>query len=88
MPVSYGADYGFTEAQVQFFFPDAILANETYYEFGTFIGGSSSIGTGNIFNHALFTNPYVKTAGVDTTVEVDFQFSIADAAEFDSAQFT
>lgn len=87
-PVSYGADNGFTEAQLQFFFADGVLANGTYYEFGTFIGGTSTIGTGNMFNHALFTNPYVKTAGVDTTVECDFAFSIADAAQFDTSAFT
>jgi hypothetical protein len=72
--VSYGADSAFNEAQIQFFFPDAALANQTYYEFGTFIGGSSTIGSGNMFNHALFGTSYVKTAGTDTTVEVDFEF--------------
>jgi hypothetical protein len=72
--VSYGADSGFNEAQIQFFFPDASLANQTYYEFGTFIGGSSTIGSGNMFNHALFATPYVKTAGTDTTCETDFEF--------------
>jgi hypothetical protein len=72
--VSYAADSAFNEAQLQFFFPDSSLANQTYYEFGTFIGGNSGIGTGNIFNHALFTTPYSKSAGTDTTVEVDFQF--------------
>lgn len=74
-PVSYALDYGFNEAQLQFFFPDAILANETYYEAGCFIGGSSNIGTGNLFNHALFAAPYVKTAGTDSTLEIDFSFS-------------
>jgi hypothetical protein len=73
--VSYAADSGFNEAQIQFFFPDAALANETYYEFGTFIGGSSVIGSGNMFNHALFGTPYSKSSGVDTTVEVDFSFA-------------
>ena len=29
-----------TPPSLQFFFPDAILANGTYYEFGTFIGGT------------------------------------------------
>ena len=72
--VSYGADLGFNEAQLQFFFPDAVLANGTYYEFGTFIGGNSSIGTGNMFNHALFSSPYSKSSGADTTCEVDFNF--------------
>src|ERR1017187_1965922 len=31
--VSYAADIGFTTAQLQFFFPDGVLANGTYYEF-------------------------------------------------------
>ncbi len=72
--VSYAADLSFNEAQIQFFFPDATLSNTTFYEFGTFIGGSSTIGTGNMFNHALFGTPYTKSSGVDTTVEVDFNF--------------
>ena len=86
--VSYGADNAFNTAQLQFFFPDVVLANETYYEFGTFIGGSSTIGSGNMFNHALFTNPYSKSAGTDTTVEVDFGFAEQNAAEFDESVFT
>jgi hypothetical protein len=73
--VSYAADLGFNEAQIQFFFPDAALANETYYEAGCFVGGSSTIGTGNLFNHALFGAPYSKSAGTDTTLEIDFSFS-------------
>jgi hypothetical protein len=73
--VSYAVDSGYNEAQLQFFFPDASLANATYYEFGTFIGGSSAIGSGNLFNHALFSVPYSKSAGTDTTVEVDLTFS-------------
>jgi hypothetical protein len=73
--VSFAADYQFNTAQLQFFFPDAILANGTYYEFGTFIGGTSSIGSGQMFNHALFSSPYSKSSGSDTTVECDFQFS-------------
>jgi hypothetical protein len=74
-PISYGADSNFSVAVTQFFFPDGTLANTTYNEFGTFIGGTSSIGTGNMFNHALFSTPYSKSAGTDTTVEVDFTFS-------------
>jgi hypothetical protein len=73
--VSYAADNGFDEAQLQFFFPDAVLANETYYEAGSFVGGSSTIGSGNMFNHALFTTPYSKSAGTDTTLEIDFSFA-------------
>lgn len=74
-PVSYAADSGFNTAQLQFFFPDAILANETYYECGSFIGGSSLIGSGNMFNHALFSSPYVKSAGIDTTLEIDISIT-------------
>jgi len=84
--VSYAADSGYSEAQLQFFFPDSALTNQTYYEFGTFIGGSSSIGTGNMFNHALFTVPYSKSAGTDTTVEVDFSFGQGEG--FDSGGFS
>lgn len=50
----------------QFFFADANLGNGTYKEVGTFVDGTQ------MFNHALFGTPYVKTAGVDTTIQVDF----------------
>ena len=73
--VAYAADSALQTAQLQFFYPDAILANGTYYEAGTFIGGTSSIGTGNMFNHALFSTPYSKSSGTDSTIEVDWQFS-------------
>jgi len=53
-------------ASLQFFFPDNILANGTYYEFGTYID------TNQLFNHCLFDTSYVKAAGEDTTVEVQF----------------
>jgi len=75
IPITYGADSGFNMAVTQFFFPDSVLANTTYHEFGTFIGGSNTIGSGNMFNHALFSSPYSKSAGTDTTVEVDFNFT-------------
>ena len=73
--VAYAADLGFNEAQLQFFFPDNVLANGTYNECGSFIGGNSSIGTGNMFNHALFSTPYSKSSGTDTTLEIDITFS-------------
>ena len=69
--LSFYQDTNFNEAQVQFFFSDAVLTNQTYYEFGTFIAGTSAANSGQIFNHALFTSPYGKSAGTDTTVEVD-----------------
>lgn len=56
---------------LQFFFSDAVLANGTYYEFGTFVDGTSTISTGQIFNHALFATPYTKASGEDTTIQLD-----------------
>jgi hypothetical protein len=88
MPVSYAADNAFNEAQIQFFFPDSTLANGTYYEFGAFIGGSATIGSGNMFNHALFTNPYSKSSGTDSTVECDLGFATQNSGEFDEAVFS
>lgn len=73
--VGFLQDFGTTDAIFQFFFTDSQLANTTYYEFGTFVDGSATIGSGQIFNHALFATPYAKVAGSDTTVEVDFSIS-------------
>ena len=73
--LTYGQDSGFNEAVLQFFFPDSSLTNQTYYEFGTFVDGTSSANSGQLFNHALFGTPYAKSAGVDTTVEVDITFT-------------
>lgn len=57
---------------LQYFFTDALLANATYREFATYMDGSATISTGRIFNRVLFSTPYVKTTGIDTTVEVQF----------------
>jgi len=63
-------DIGYNELQLQAFFPDSALPNATYYEAGSFIGGTSTPNSGTIFNHALFATPYVKTPGLDTTVQI------------------
>jgi len=73
--VGFQQDYGSTDAVFQFFFSDSQLANETYYEFGTFVDGTTTIGTGQLFNHALFSPAYAKVAGQDTTIQVDFSFA-------------
>lgn len=70
--VGFQQDYGQTDAIVQFFFADSQLANQTYYEFGTFVDGTSTIGSGQLFNHALLSPTFTKTAGTDLTVQVDF----------------
>jgi hypothetical protein len=68
-------DIAQAQAVLQFYFPDASLTNQTYYEFATFINGTGTLGSGNIFNHALFGTPYAKTSGMDTTVQVTFTLS-------------
>jgi len=72
---AFTEDYAFNEAVFQFFFPDSTLVNQIYYEFGTFVAGSNTANSGQIFNHALFTVPYSKSAGSDTTIEVDINIS-------------
>lgn len=73
--VAFAQVVGNNEAQLQFFFPDSALSNTTYREFGTFVDGTASANSGQIFNHALFNTPYVKAMGTDTTVEVDIEFT-------------
>lgn len=75
VPVAVSQDSGYNEAILQFFFPDSSLANQTYTEFGTFVDGSASIGTGQLFNHALFVTPYTKSNGTDITTQVTFTIS-------------
>jgi hypothetical protein len=75
--VGFQQNYGSTEAVFQFFFSDSQLANQTYNEFGTYVDGTSTIGSGQLFNHALFSPAYAKVAGQDTTIQVTF--SIANA---------
>jgi hypothetical protein len=69
--VGFQQDFGQTDAIVQFFFSDSQLANQAYNEFGTFIDGTTTIGSGQLFNHALLSPAYNKIAGQDTTVQVD-----------------
>lgn len=73
--VALAQDFTFNQASLQFFFPDASLANGTYREFGMFVDGTASANTGRLFNRALFSVAYIKAAGVDSTVEVDISFS-------------
>ena len=60
---------------LKFFFADANLANGTYYEFGTFVDGTASANSGQMFNHALFGSSHTKTTRKDTTVQVDITIS-------------
>jgi hypothetical protein len=73
--VGFQQDYGTTDAIVQAIFSDSQLANGTYYEMGTFCGGTTTIGTGQIFNHALFASPYTKASGTDTSINTDINFT-------------
>jgi len=51
----------------RFFYPDVLTPNDTYREFGMVIGGTSTLETGQPFNH-LVMSPLVKAAGEDHTV--------------------
>lgn len=73
--VSFSQSVSNNEALLQFFFPDSTLANQTYYEAGGFVLGNAAANSGQIFDHALFNTPYVKTAGVDTILELDITLS-------------
>ena len=73
--VGFQQDYGSTDAVFQFFFSNSQLANQTYNEFGTFVDGTSTIGSGQLFNHALLSPAYEKVSGQDTTIQVDFSFA-------------
>ena len=73
--VGFQQDYATTDAIVQAIFSDSQLTNGTYYEMGTFCGGTSSIGSGQIFNHALFASPYTKSSGTDTSINTDISFT-------------
>jgi hypothetical protein len=73
--VGFQQDYATTDAIVQAIFSDSQLANGTYYEMGTFCGGTGTIGSGLLFNHALFASPYAKAAGTDTSINTDINFS-------------
>lgn len=68
-------DVSNNQAQFQFYFPDANLANGTYHEAGSFMNGTATLNNGKIFNHALLGTAYTKTAGVDTTLEIDISLT-------------
>lgn len=71
LPVTYQEDYGATDAIVQAYVTDANLPNGTYGEVGSFVDGTSAIGSGQIFNHAVLSPAYAKVSGVDTTIQID-----------------
>jgi hypothetical protein len=73
--VNFQEDYATTDAIVQCYITDAQLANATYKEIGGFVDGTSTIGTGQIFNHALLSPTYGKVAGQDTTIQIDISVS-------------
>ena len=74
-PLSTSQFTAHNEIQMQFFFSDGLLPNQTYYEAGCFVQGLAAANSGQIFDHALFVSPYTKSVGVDTTLELDVSFS-------------
>jgi hypothetical protein len=72
LPVSFQEDYGATDAIVQAYVTDGNLPNGTYNEVGSFVDGSASTGSGQMFNHALISPAFSKSSGIDVTVEINF----------------
>lgn len=56
------------QATFRFFFPDATTPDDTYYEFGMFVDGTSALGSGQIFNRLIFATDLVKSSGEDHTI--------------------
>lgn len=52
----------------RFFFPDATTPDDTYNEFGMFMDGSATLGSGELFNRLIFGSGLVKATGEDITV--------------------
>lgn len=58
-----------------FFFASADLTNGTYREIGTFVDGTSTLGTGKLFSRALFASNYTKGTNEDTTISYVYTIS-------------
>lgn len=74
-PINYASVAG-NVVSLFFFWADADLANGSYPEFGAFVDGSATLGTGYLFERALFASAYVKGSGEDTTVQLDITGSV------------
>jgi len=55
-------------ADFRFFYADTLTPDDTYEEFGMFVDGSTAVGSGQLFNHLVFSTPLVKASGEDHTV--------------------
>jgi hypothetical protein len=53
--------------EFRFFYPDATTPDDTYKEFGMFIGGTAAVGSGQLFNHLVMSD-LVKATGEDHTI--------------------
>lgn len=53
----------------RFFIANANLPNGSYEEVGLFIGGTTSVDTGQIFARSLLDSTYTKVSGEDTIIE-------------------
>jgi len=54
--------------EFRFFYIDALTPDDTYNEFGMFVDGTVTLGTGQLFNHLIFGLPLVKASGEDHTI--------------------
>ncbi len=55
-------------ADFRFFYADALTPDDTYEEFGMYVDGSLTLGSGQLFNHLIFSTPLIKATGEDHTV--------------------
>jgi hypothetical protein len=60
---------------LSFFFASGDLANGAYWEIGTFVDGTATLGTGQLFSRALFGSVYNKGTNEDTTINYQFTLS-------------
>ena len=68
--VGFKTDETTDSVTFRFFFPDSLVPNDTYKEFGAFIDGGNTINTGQMWNRLLFDIDYTKSSGEDTTVSL------------------
>lgn len=63
-------------ADFRFFYADTLTPDDTYEEVGMFIDGTSTVGTGQLFNHLVFSTPLIKASGEDHTVQLRITASV------------
>jgi len=63
-------------ADFRFFYPDAATPDDTYEEIGMFTDGTVTLGSGQLFNHLVFSTALEKASGEDHTVQIRISASV------------